>query len=62
MVIFSPKNILLGKKYPVILDAETACWGNPAFLTLAFLITTLFLKVYTIKKFFKSYLRLVKIL
>ena len=28
---FSPKNILLGKNFPVVLDAETACWGNPVF-------------------------------
>ena len=28
---FSPKNILIGKKYPIILDAETACWGDPIF-------------------------------
>jgi len=28
---FSPKNILIGKDSPVILDAETACWGDPVF-------------------------------
>ncbi len=28
---FSPKNILIGKKSPIILDAETACWGDPIF-------------------------------
>ena len=28
---FSPKNILIGSDFPVILDAETACWGDPVF-------------------------------
>ena len=28
---FSPKNILIGPDFPVILDAETACWGDPIF-------------------------------
>lgn len=28
---FSPKNILIGPQFPIILDAETACWGDPVF-------------------------------
>ena len=28
---FSPKNILIKSNKPVILDAETACWGDPVF-------------------------------
>ena len=40
---FSPKNILLGKSYPVILDAETACWGDPVF-DLAFCLNHIVLK------------------
>ena len=56
---FSPKNILLGKNYPVILDAETACWGNPAF-DLAFLNNHIILKSMLNKEIFKSYLKLGK--
>ncbi len=40
---FSPKNILIGKKSPVILDAETACWGDGIF-DLAFCCNHLILK------------------
>lgn len=40
---FSPKNILIGKKSPIILDAETACWGDPIF-DLAFCSNHLILK------------------
>ena len=56
---FSPKNILLGKNYPVILDAETACWGNPAF-DLAFLNNHIILKSMLNKEIFQSYLKLGK--
>jgi Ser/Thr protein kinase RdoA (MazF antagonist) len=40
---FSPKNILAGPDGPVILDAETACYGDPAF-DLAFCLNHLLLK------------------
>ncbi len=39
----SPKNILAGPGGPVFLDAETACYGDPAF-DLAFCLTHLLLK------------------
>jgi aminoglycoside phosphotransferase (APT) family kinase protein len=39
----SPKNILAGPAGPVILDAETACYGDPAF-DLAFCLNHLLLK------------------
>ncbi len=39
----SPKNILIGPKGPVFLDAETATWGDPAF-DLAFCLNHLLLK------------------
>ncbi len=39
----SPKNILHGPGGPVFLDAECACWGDPAF-DLAFCLTHLLLK------------------
>jgi 5-methylthioribose kinase len=39
----SPKNILLGPQGPVLLDAECACWGDPAF-DLAFVLNHLLLK------------------
>jgi len=39
----SPKNILVGPAGPVFLDAETACWGDPAF-DLAFCLNHLLLK------------------
>ncbi|MBV9572171.1 MAG: phosphotransferase [Alphaproteobacteria bacterium] len=39
----SPKNILHGPKGPVFLDAETACFGDPAF-DLAFCLNHLLLK------------------
>jgi aminoglycoside phosphotransferase (APT) family kinase protein len=40
---FSPKNILTGPNGPVVLDAETACYGDPAF-DLAFCLNHLLLK------------------
>jgi aminoglycoside phosphotransferase (APT) family kinase protein len=39
----SPKNILVGVDGPVFLDAECACWGDPAF-DLAFCLNHLLLK------------------
>jgi aminoglycoside phosphotransferase (APT) family kinase protein len=39
----SPKNILVGPNGPVLLDAECACFGDPAF-DLAFVLTHLMLK------------------
>lgn len=39
----SPKNILVGADGPIILDAETACYGDPAF-DLAFCLNHLLLK------------------
>jgi len=39
----SPKNILIGPRGPVFLDAECACWGDPAF-DLAFCANHLLLK------------------
>ena len=39
----SPKNILVGPHGPVLLDAECACWGDPAF-DLAFVLNHLLLK------------------
>ncbi len=40
---FSPKNILIKNNNPLILDAETACWGDPVF-DLAFCNNHLLLK------------------
>lgn len=40
---FSPKNILIKSNNPIILDAETACWGDPVF-DLAFCNNHLLLK------------------
>jgi aminoglycoside phosphotransferase (APT) family kinase protein len=40
---FSPKNILVGRRGPVILDAECAWYGDPAF-DLAFVLNHLLLK------------------
>ena len=39
----SPKNILIGPETPVFIDAETACYGDPAF-DLAFCLNHLLLK------------------
>ena len=39
----SPKNMLVGPAGPVLLDAECACWGDPAF-DLAFCLNHLLLK------------------
>jgi 5-methylthioribose kinase len=52
----SPKNILIGPDGPVFLDAETACYGDPAF-DLAFCANHLLLKCVWHKKFKKDYLQ-----
>ncbi|HEY2034611.1 MAG TPA: aminoglycoside phosphotransferase family protein [Rhizomicrobium sp.] len=51
----SPKNILIGPDGPVFLDAETACYGDPAF-DLAFCLNHLLLKCVWHKKFQNAYL------
>ena len=64
----SPKNILVSNKSPIILDAECAWYGEPAF-DLAFLLSNLLLKMFVVKnvideldlacsKFINSYLEL----
>jgi 5-methylthioribose kinase len=57
----SPKNILVGPSGPVFLDAETACYGDPAF-DLAFCLTHLLLKCVWhpewSERYLKSYLRM----
>ena len=40
----SPKNLLLGPDGPVFLDAECACWGDPAF-DIAFCVGALVVRV-----------------
>lgn len=52
----SPKNILIGPDGPVFLDAETACYGDPAF-DLAFCLNHLLLKCVWHKKFKADYLK-----
>ncbi len=54
---FSPKNILISKDYPVILDAETACWGDPVF-DLAFCNNHIILKSILHNKYKKNYMLL----
>ncbi len=56
---FSPKNILIGKNYPVILDAETACWGNPIF-DVAFLNNHFILKSILNQSIYNNYINLSK--
>ncbi len=51
----SPKNILCGPEGPVFLDAETACYGDPAF-DLAFCLNHLLLKCVWHPKFADGYL------
>ena len=51
----SPKNILAGPEGPVFLDAETACYGDPAF-DLAFCLNHLLLKCIWHRKFAGAYL------
>jgi 5-methylthioribose kinase len=57
----SPKNILIGPDGPVFLDAETACYGDPAF-DLAFCLNHLLLKGVWHKKFKMAYLESFKAL
>ena len=56
---FSPKNILIGPISPVILDAETACWGDPIF-DLAFCNNHIILKSILNTSAKKKYLNLSK--
>jgi aminoglycoside phosphotransferase (APT) family kinase protein len=51
----SPKNILCGPEGPVFLDAETACYGDPAF-DLAFCLNHLLLKCAWHREFANGYL------
>jgi aminoglycoside phosphotransferase (APT) family kinase protein len=51
----SPKNILRGPQGPVFLDAETACYGDPAF-DLAFCLNHLLLKCVWHPEFSHAYL------
>jgi 5-methylthioribose kinase len=52
----SPKNILIGPEGPVFLDAETACFGDPAF-DLAFCVNHLLLKCVWQRQFKAAYLK-----
>jgi Ser/Thr protein kinase RdoA (MazF antagonist) len=52
----SPKNILAGPSGPVFLDAETACYGDPAF-DLAFCLTHLLLKCVWHPEWTEQYLK-----
>ncbi|MGB8365626.1 MAG: phosphotransferase family protein [Rhizomicrobium sp.] len=52
----SPKNILCGPNGPVFLDAETACYGDPAF-DLAFCLNHLLLKCVWHPQWTDAYLR-----
>jgi 5-methylthioribose kinase len=51
----SPKNILVGPEGPVFLDAETACYGDPAF-DLAFCLNHLLLKCVWHREYANQYL------
>ncbi|HEX4178388.1 MAG TPA: aminoglycoside phosphotransferase family protein [Rhizomicrobium sp.] len=51
----SPKNILIGPEGPVFLDAETACYGDPAF-DAAFCLNHLLLKCVWHPEFMPAYL------
>jgi 5-methylthioribose kinase len=51
----SPKNILMGPNGPVFLDAETACYGDPAF-DAAFCLNHLLLKCVWHPEFMPAYL------
>lgn len=53
---FSPKNILIGPGGPIILDSETACYGDPAF-DLAFCLNHLLLKCVWKPQWAERYLR-----
>ena len=56
---FSPKNILIKDNNPLILDAETACWGNPIF-DLAFFNNHIILKSILNPDIYKGYIKLSK--
>lgn len=56
---FSPKNILIGADFPIILDAETACWGDPIF-DLAFCNNHMILKSILNFTYKKKYILLSK--
>jgi len=55
----SPKNILVGGEGPVLLDAECAWWGDPAF-DLGFCTNHLFLKSFLLRRNRKSLMRSVR--
>ncbi len=57
----SPKNILIGPDGPVFLDAETACYGDPAF-DLAFCLNHLLLKTVWHNEHREAYLQSFKAL
>jgi aminoglycoside phosphotransferase (APT) family kinase protein len=57
----SPKNILRGADGPVFLDAETACYGDPAF-DLAFCLTHLLLKAVWHSEYRDGYAQCFKVL
>lgn len=52
----SPKNILVGPEGPIFLDAETACYGDPAF-DLAFCLNHLLLKCVWAPAHVSTYIR-----
>ncbi|HVP84157.1 MAG TPA: aminoglycoside phosphotransferase family protein [Rhizomicrobium sp.] len=52
----SPKNILVGREGPIFLDAETACYGDPAF-DLAFCLNHLLLKCVWAPAHVSAYIR-----
>ncbi|MDH3692760.1 MAG: phosphotransferase [Gammaproteobacteria bacterium] len=52
----SPKNILVGPTGPIFLDAECACYGDPAF-DLAFCLNHLLLKCVVRRQYIEEYLR-----
>ena len=54
---FSPKNILIKSNNPIILDAETACWGDPVF-DLAFCNNHILLKSLLFKNLGHKFLEL----
>lgn len=55
----SPKNILMGKDSPIILDAECAVYGDPAF-DIAFLLNHLLLKSFMVGDLAKEKINLLK--
>ena len=57
---FSPKNILISRERPVLLDCEAAWFGDPAF-DAAFLLNHLFLKALHLPSRREEYLRLASV-